>query len=207
MYRAFCIYICLTKKYKPSDIAIIYFTADYHLSHKNIIKYCNRPFKTIDEMNAIILDNLVKNIVPGDMLYILGDLTFDKKIAKDFFELLKDAEIHFVVGNHDSSQVIKICQKYCASVSRLKNIIIEDQPITLCHYAMRVWDKSHFNSWQLYGHSHGNLDDIGKQYDVGVDVNNFLPVPFAKIIERMETKADNFNYISSDNLKKGVRKN
>ncbi|KKL95432.1 hypothetical protein LCGC14_1854620, partial [marine sediment metagenome] len=70
-----------------------------------------------------------------------------------------------------------------------------DQPITLCHYAMRVWDKSHFNSWQLYGHSHGTLNGIGKQYDVGVDANNFLPVSFANLTELMEAKKDNFNYI------------
>ena len=158
-----------------------WFTADFHLSHKNIIKYCDRPFKNVDEMNAIILDNLLKNVDQGDILYFLGDLTFDKKIAQDFFNVLKDIEIHFIVGNHDSSQVVKIAQKRCASVSQIKNVIIEEQSITLCHYAMRVWNKSHYNSWQLYGHSHANLNGIGKQFDVGVDSNNFLPVPFEKL--------------------------
>jgi len=72
---------------------------------------------------------------------------------------------------------------------------------------LRVWEKSHFNSWQLYGHSHGNLDDIGKQYDVGVDANNFLPVSFANLKELMEAKKDNFNYILPDTLKKEGKKN
>ena len=179
-----------------------WFTADFHLSHKNIIQYCNRPFKTIEEMNAIILDNLLKSVNRGDTLYFLGDLTFDKNIATDFFNILKDVEVYFIIGNHDSFQVIKITQEKCVSVSQIINISIEEQPITLCHYAMRVWNRSHFNSWQLYGHSHGNLSDIGKQYDVGVDSNNFLPVSFAKLKEIMETKANNCNYITPEELRK-----
>ncbi len=175
-----------------------WFTADYHLSHTNIIKYCNRPFKNVEEMNAMILDNLIKSVDQGDVLYFLGDLTFDKEIAKNFFNVMKDIEIHFIIGNHDSSQVIKIAQKKCESVAHLQNIIIEEQSITLCHYALRVWNKSHFNSWQLYGHSHGTLNGVGKQYDVGVDSNNFLPVSFDKLKELMVTKADNFNYFSTE---------
>jgi hypothetical protein len=31
------------------------------------------------------------------------------------------------------------------------------QPIVLCHYAMRVWNRSHHGAWHLYGHSRGNL--------------------------------------------------
>lgn len=179
-----------------------WFTADFHLSHKNIIKYCDRPFKNVEEMNATILDNLFKSVNRGDTLYFLGDLTFDKKIANNFFNVLKDIEIHFIIGNHDSSQVIKIVQDRCTSVSQIKNIRIEEQSITLCHYAMRVWHKSHFNSWQLYGHSHGNLSGIGKQYDVGVDYNNFSPVSFETLKEIMDPKEDNFNYIPPENVRK-----
>jgi calcineurin-like phosphoesterase family protein len=40
---------------------------------------------------------------------------------------------------------------------------------------MRVWPRSHHNSWQLYGHSHGKLLPIGKQWDIGVDNNDFYP--------------------------------
>ena len=34
-----------------------------------------------------------------------------------------------------------------------------EQDIVLCHYAMRVWQKSHYGAWMLYGHSHGTLPD------------------------------------------------
>jgi calcineurin-like phosphoesterase family protein len=67
--------------------------------------------------------------------------------------------------------------------------------IVLCHYAMRVWPRSHYNSIQLHGHSHGRLLPIGKQWDVGVDNNNYHPVPFDQIIEIMSVREDNFNLV------------
>ena len=60
---------------------------------------------------------------------------------------------------------------------------------------MRTWARSHYNSWQLYGHSHGRLDPIGKQWDVGVD-NNFLhPVPWTELVKIMASRDNNPNLI------------
>jgi len=56
---------------------MIWFTADYHLSHKNIIKYCNRPFVNVNEMNTAILNNLESKVKQGDTLYFIGDITFN----------------------------------------------------------------------------------------------------------------------------------
>jgi calcineurin-like phosphoesterase family protein len=133
---------------------LIWFTADFHLSHKNIIKYTNRPFESIQEMDTILIKNLEERLSNGDVLYFLGDLTFNEQKANYFFEKLKNIEIHFIIGNHDSSNIIRIANENCASVSHMKDIKNEGQSLTLCHYAMRVWNKSHFNAWQLYGHSH-----------------------------------------------------
>lgn len=68
--------------------------------------------------------------------------------------------------------------------------------------AMLVWPRSHYNSWQLFGHSHGGLshtnsDNLihGKQMDVGVDTNNFYPYSFEQIQKIMEKRPDNFNLV------------
>ena len=61
---------------------------------------------------------------------------------------------------------------------------------------MRVWPRSHYNSWMLYGHSHGMLDPIGKQHDVGVDNNEFYPVSLEQIREIMMGRPDNPNFIA-----------
>ncbi|MBD3190523.1 MAG: phosphoesterase [Candidatus Heimdallarchaeota archaeon] len=175
---------------------MIWFSADCHLSHKNIIKYCNRPFKDVDEMDKTILNNFKRTIRPKDTLYFLGDLTFNKNAAYLFFAALTDVEIHFILGNHDSSKIRKIAEEYCQSVSRLKEIKIKGISITLCHYAMRVWNASHYNSWQLYGHSHGTLPPTGKQWDVGVDNHGFFPICFEELDEIMEQQPNNVNYLS-----------
>ena len=50
-----------------------WFTADFHLGHQNIIRYCNRPFHSTSEMDEAILGNLNSLVRQDDVLYFLGD--------------------------------------------------------------------------------------------------------------------------------------
>jgi len=50
-----------------------WFTADFHLGHANIIRYCNRPFSTVEEMDQAIVERLNASAKPNDVLYFLGD--------------------------------------------------------------------------------------------------------------------------------------
>ncbi|MHA1459492.1 MAG: metallophosphoesterase family protein [Promethearchaeota archaeon] len=170
---------------------MIWFSADFHLSHKNIIRYCNRPFSSVEEMDTILIRNLEERLRPKDILYFLGDLTFKEPVARNFFKRFSAVEIHYIIGNHDSGDVIKLAEKYCVTVSNLKEINVENHHIILCHYAMRVWNRSHYNSWQLFGHSHTKLEPVGKQYDVGVDNNSFYPVSIKRLEQIMESQQNN----------------
>jgi calcineurin-like phosphoesterase family protein len=67
----------------------------------------------------------------------------------------------------------------------------DGQLIVVCHYAMRAWAASHYSSWQLFGHSHGQLEPVGKQWDIGVDNNDFKPVSLEEIKEIMKSRPDN----------------
>lgn len=175
----------------------IWFTGDWHISHANIIKYCNRPFSNVEEMDNTILNNFFSVVKTGDVLYFLGDLTFDNKkaeeILKKFFNV--GIKLFYIEGNHDRN-VIRALYDLNIKHYTLLDTNINGFPVSLCHYAMRVWNKSHFNSWNLYGHSHNTLEGIGKQMDVGVDTNNFFPYNFFDIKNIMEKKEDNFNYIN-----------
>lgn len=174
---------------------MIYFSADLHLGHTNIIKYCNRPFVDVREMDKTILGNFKTELAPGDTLYLLGDLSFDGRVAANFFDMLSGVNIIFIKGNHDSRKLQNITRERNIPLYTLYDTKIDNQPITMCHYSMRVWNKSHFNAWQLYGHSHGTLSPQGKQYDVGVDNNDFKPVSWLKIKFIMTNSPDNFNHI------------
>lgn len=174
---------------------MIWFTADYHLGHANIIKYCSRPFASTDEMDKQIVDNVTSAVKGGDTLYFLGDITFKKERALYFLKRLGDVKLVFIPGNHDSPEVLKVVAAAGVLAQPIEDIAVNGQQITLCHYAMRVWNASHFNSWQLYGHSHGRLPPMGKQHDVGVDNNGFKPVSMDELVAIMEKKPDNENIV------------
>ena len=60
----------------------IWFTSDTHFDHKNIIKYCNRPFKDIDEMNAELERRWNAVVAPGDRVFHLGDFAFTARRSR-----------------------------------------------------------------------------------------------------------------------------
>ena len=184
---------------------MIYFTSDFHLSHANIITYCNRPFNNIIEMDQTIMRNFFERVKKRDQVYFLGDLSFNKDAVSIFFKTVRENEIafHFIPGNHDK-RILDIAKKYAIMESPLVKISLSGQEIILCHYAMRVWHKSHFNSWQLYGHSHGTLPGVGKQMDVGVDAHNFYPISFYEIKDYMDKQPDNFNYVKTRTQSKEI---
>ena len=146
-------------------------------------------------MDGAILGNFRMTLRPGDTLYLLGDLSFSDFHIKEFFRMFAHVKIIFIRGNHDGRKLTSIAREFNIPVYPLLDIQIEGQPITLCHYAMRVWNKSHFNAWNLHGHSHGTLPPQGKQHDVGVDSNGFFPISWDRLKRTMQSKPDNENFI------------
>jgi calcineurin-like phosphoesterase family protein len=169
---------------------MIWFTSDWHLSHANIIKYCKRPFKNVKEMDDTILKNFFDLVKKNDTVYFLGDLSFNYETCNDFFNTIIEEKITliFIIGNHD-----RINYKY----SHIFETTINNQAITLCHYPMLSWNKSHFNSWQLYGHHHNNdkMPIQGKMMNVGVDLCDFKPINFNQVKEYMDKQPNNWNFI------------
>lgn len=128
-----------------------WFTADTHFGHANIIKYCKRPFCNVFEMNETTIDNWNRVVKPPDTIYILGDVAMKMSIShiRNIITRLNGKK-HVIIGDHDK-QIWK-CSDLLEEIIPLKKIEIDKIPIMLCHYNMRVWWKSHFNSWHCYGH-------------------------------------------------------
>ncbi len=164
----------------------IYFTADWHNLHYNILRYCGRPFKDEKEQEQCLLENHNSIVKPKDTVYYLGDIAMTKEGAISALSKMNGIKI-FILGNHDF-RFKNIIKQYCREVHNLCDIRIEQQKITLCHYAMRVWNCSHHSAWCVYGHSHGTLPSLGKSYDIGVDSNNFKPISFEELEVIMSKK-------------------
>jgi calcineurin-like phosphoesterase family protein len=165
----------------------VWFTSDLHLGHSNIIRLAGRPYTDVIQMDEALVANWNSRVGRDDRVYLLGDLSFHRpEITRDFVRRLH-GEIHLIVGNHDERTVRKIPDAF-ASVEAFSEIKLWDQHITLCHYALRVWSRSHYGALSLYGHSHGNLEPYGRSMDVGVDspwvtgIPEYRPFSFEEVL-------------------------
>jgi calcineurin-like phosphoesterase family protein len=190
-----------------------WFTSDWHIGHTNIIKYCNRPFANVQEMDKTILDNFFSVVKKGDTVYFLGDLSFHIEAIKNTLMVISMAGIDFnvLLGNHDDTSAVSRFShhQFRKNVYRMLDLEIEGQPVTLCHYPMLTFNRSHHGAWQLYGHHHngGYHKDIppavmGKKMNVGVDIHNFMPVSWDQVKEYMKKQPHNFDYISPEDRRK-----
>ena len=177
-----------------------FFSSDHHFGHFNVIKYANRPFASVNEMDNELIRRHNSVVSKHDVVYFIGDFAFYRDPEK-IVELLRkmNGEKHFISGNHDKSMYTDLVMKQFQTFSKTpyREIYVQDadarggrQSITLCHYAMRVWNKSHHGAFHLYGHSHGSLPDNphSLSFDIGVDSWNFTPVSYERVKEVMASK-------------------
>ena len=171
---------------------MIYFSGDLHLNHSLMAGL--RGFYFIEDMDEWIIQIWNETIKTGDDVYFLGDFAFGKPDVIKKYRAQLRGKIHLILGNHDYRNHINKLSQLFSSINDLLTIKYNHKKIILCHYAMRVWDSSHFNSYHLYAHSHGNLEGQGKSFDIGWD-RFHRPVSIDEALEIFETLPDNINFI------------
>ena len=182
---------------------MIYFTADTHFWHFNIIGHSQRPVfpgvtagkvpgwcsreEASIKMNELLIERWNSKITNNDIVYFLGDFAFcGKDKAIEILEQL-NGEKHWILGNHDT-QLAKKVGVFFEEVTDYMVLRVHDknenevqyhQPIVLMHYPILSWDGMHHKTWHLHGHSHGNLrGPQGYRLDVGVDTSNLYPYSY-----------------------------
>jgi calcineurin-like phosphoesterase family protein len=183
----------------------VWFTSDQHWNHSNIIRYCNRPFDDVVEMDKAMIERWNERVTNQDIVYHLGDFTMNGITQFSFiFNQLHGKHIHLVPGGHDKVWLKRLNGMYPGRLSILPQLcelkLAGVPPITLCHYPMLSWEKSHYGALHLHGHSHGTVGCIkasgdiqlppgehkGFRVDVGVDCWDFYPVTLEQIMDRVK---------------------
>lgn len=181
----------------------VFFTADTHFNHTNILSYCYRPFETIEEHDETIIKNW-NNVVPEDgIVFHLGDFGFGSlRYLKSILERL-NGSIYLCIGNHDFPKIREPLRKYFEGQKLQYNLYINKQHIILNHRPFLCYEGSNTNTvWNLFGHVHSgpksNGIDIPRltmlfptQYDVGVDNNNYTPISFYQLKEKINEQINN----------------
>lgn len=193
----------------PYNLDKIFFTSDSHHFHRNIMTFCQRPFDSVEEMNEELIRRW-NNVVTNDsVVFDLGDFAFAG--TGGWRRLLKRLNgLHVLIkGNHDRSRApqpsaLNEFPVICENLT----IKIEDQVIYLNHFPYLCFDGTYRKTdipWQLFGHVHLNSckeKNTGKdferlkllftnQYDVGVDFNNYTPISYLEVKEKIEYQMQN----------------
>lgn len=183
-------------KYSPDHT---FFTSDTHFGHANIIRFCNRPFQNVEEMNEVLIENWNKVVSKDDTVFHLGDFAFGGSSVWNSIIPRLNGHINLIIGNHDRKNLRQGYMLYFDMVVPQLQIEIEDNSIYLNHYPFLCYGGSYRGVWQLFGHVHsgpqaGGLDIsrlrvlLPTQYDVGVDNNNFIPISYREVKEKIESQ-------------------
>src|SRR5574343_234805 len=174
----------------------MWFISDTHWGHSNIIRFCSRPFSSVEEMNEKLIENWNEVVRPEDTVWHLGDFAFFSKSKIENVLYRLNGNKHLILGNHDQ-EFIKhreeiLSNKLLSSIRNYAEVKIDKKLLVLFHYGQRVWNKSHHGSIHLYGHSHGTLPPFGKSVDVGVDckeiTNEYRPIHLDEVIRYMDNR-------------------
>jgi len=175
---------------------MIFFTSDTHFNHKNIIRFCNRPFSNVHTMNQIMIANWNSKVGKDDLVYHLGDVGLGNKSKQHELVTQLNGTIILIRGNHDpKNQELAATEwfKECgfASVYEYKNLKFEEFGMTLVHNPNREIERSY--QLVLHGHFHSSKENriTKKLYgnlliDVGVDGNDFFPYSFNEVVKLVE---------------------
>lgn len=197
---------------KLKDDQKIWFTSDLHFGHRNVIRFCNRPFADIKEMGQKLIENWNYCVKDDDVVFVLGDTFWfndSRGIKKTLSQL--NGEIYILPGNHDDFSSyhrvddprIHLCEDIVVLWLESENDRGWDKKILeiwMAHYPMMTWPHRENGAWQLFGHIHSQEDrtegvdqDLPlhwNQMDVGCDRWDYCPISLESIHLIMDARKE-----------------
>ena len=162
----------------------IWIISDNHFNHKNIIKYCNRPFSTVEEMNETMIENWNKVVRDEDEVFCLGDFALcgKDKIIEIGHQLRGRKRL--IEGNHDGASLQTYYDAGFEMVSKYP--IILNEFFILSHIPQNIQKDGVYAN--IFGHIHINpefKDVSSSSFCACVERINYTPIEFDEIVELM----------------------
>ena len=172
----------------------VFITSDTHFNHKNIIKYCNRPFDSVDEMNNVLIDNWNKSIDNNDIIIHLGDFGFNGYCPNSLQQIVANLRGRkwLILGNHDKKTLgfwEELGFKYVfRKPIILHNIILSHKPILKPKML------------NIHGHIHNKeLKNKSKNHIcVCVEKTNYYPI-LSEVLTKKQISINNVSIINNPN--------
>lgn len=159
----------------------IYFVADLHLGHYNILSFCDRPFSSIEEMNRKLIQNWNNTVTKRDRVFFLGDFALAGKAQKIEWGQQLQGIKHIVLGNHDTKNISLYVEMGFRTVSRYP-IIFEE--FILSHKPFAA-PQGMIN---IHGHTHnreGLWETTYNSFSVSVENIGYRPIEISEIREKV----------------------
>jgi len=161
-------------------MAKVFFTSDTHFNHANIIKYCGRPFASVEEMNREMIARWNAAVAPEDTVYHLGDFAMGKPSQwQDILRQLHGAKKILIIGSHDRSPQSMLEAGFDETHHQ-----VEWNGWLLQHKPTRT------NNKLLCGHVHEKWLRLGWTINVGVDVWDFTPRTVEELVTAEQSPAE-----------------
>lgn len=130
----------------------VFCIADTHFGHENIIRYCNRPFSSTEEMDRTIIKNWNETVSNKDIVLHLGDVGLcSRERLKEIIGKLNGKKI-LILGNHD--HYTKKFYEECGFSEVSKFPILYDGFYLLSHAPLQLSETTPY--YNCYGHVHND---------------------------------------------------
>lgn len=190
----------MVTKYPESGV---FFTSDTHFGHSKIIDYCKRPFSSIEEHDKTLIQNWNNVVGQDDTVFHLGDFAYgNSQFISNIIKQL-NGNIILIKGNHDLRNMNPTLYNMFSDAVYQARILIDKQTVYLNHFPFLCFEHGDINlykdnySIQLFGHVHSgpltSSEDVNRlnilfptQYDVGVDNNNFTPISWIDVKNKIK---------------------
>ena len=166
----------------------IFFIADTHFGHENIIKYCDRPFRDVHEMNKILIENWNRKVRNEDKVFVLGDFMLGSAlIIQHIVSNLRGNKV-LILGNHDRHKSKAYLDAGFKEV--YKHPILWNDRFLLSHEPKVHLDLG--SIYNIYGHIHNHeVFDINKKGTcVSVEQINYEPISYEEILKKIQRYND-----------------